>query len=79
LPETAIPGHRTAPSQGVRLFFFARSSGTKVPLLAEDRNRFYAQASRATYAFTRTDKETSTALDFEVDGIPIMQLQKETH
>jgi CubicO group peptidase (beta-lactamase class C family) len=59
--------------------YLARSNGTKVPLLAEDRNRFYAQASRATYAFTRTDEDTIIALGIEVDGIPVMQLQKETH
>ena len=59
--------------------YLARPNGTKAPLFAEDQNRFYAQASRATYSFTRTDQISITALDIEVDGIPIMRLQKETH
>ena len=59
--------------------YLARPNGTKAPLIAEDKNRFFARASRATYAFTRTDEDTITALDIEVDGIPIMQLHKETH
>ena len=59
--------------------YLARPNGTKAPLFAEDKNRFYARASRATYTFTRTDEDTITELDIEVDGIPIMQLQKETH
>ncbi len=55
-----------------------RPNGSKTPLSAEDKDRFYAQASRATYTFIRTDKDTIPALIFEVDGIPIMQLQKKT-
>ncbi|MGB3561422.1 MAG: hypothetical protein WBC09_00005, partial [Thermoanaerobaculia bacterium] len=55
-----------------------RPNGSKTPLFAEDENRFYAQASRATYTFIRTDKDTITALNIEVDGIPIMQLPKES-
>jgi CubicO group peptidase (beta-lactamase class C family) len=58
--------------------YLARPNGTKAPLFAEDQNRFYARASRATYSFTRTDEFSITALDIEVDGIPIIQLQKET-
>jgi len=58
--------------------YLARPNGTKVPLFAEDENRFYARASRATYAFNRTDEGTITALDIEDDGIPIMQLQKDS-
>jgi CubicO group peptidase (beta-lactamase class C family) len=58
--------------------YLVRPNGNKTPLFAEDENRFYAQASRATYAFIRTDEDTITALNLEVDGIPIMQLQKET-
>ena len=57
----------------------ARPNGTKVPLFAEDKNQFYARASRATYTFTRTDEDSITALDIEVDGIPIMHLQQEIH
>jgi hypothetical protein len=56
-----------------------RPNGSKTPLFAEDKNRFYAQASRAAYSFIRTDEDTITALNIEVDGIPIMQLHKETH
>jgi hypothetical protein len=58
--------------------YLVRPNGTKTPLFAEGKYRFYAQASRATYAFIRTDEDTITALNFEVDGIPIMQMQKET-
>lgn len=55
--------------------YLARSNGRRTPLYAEDKNRFYALASRATYTFTPSKEATNTALSLEIDGISVMQLK----
>ncbi len=53
-----------------------RPNGDTIPLIAEQKERFFIVASRVTYSFVRVENGTVFGLNVEADGIPVMELLK---